>query len=1421
MRKRAQRKTKYQVEEPKHVIVKEKPRFEKTPVKTKKNWWIAISIISIFFLVLFFNTYFNLTTEVSLNPEGEGFSKFYLSGPDPYYNMRLVEGTYNTGSYPYYSDLDPLLDYPTGAGGGRAPLFNMMALGFSRFLTPFMNEVDAIGYSMQFVPALFGALLIFPVYFIGKELFNKKAAIIGALFVAIIPIHLGSGHGSAYALFDHDSFNLLLFFLTFLFLLKSIKEKDSTKSTLYAIIGGIPLAALTMTWVEARFLYVIIAIYAIVQMIIDIYSNKIELRVFRTTAILLFTGYLVSLPITLAKSGFSLNIPLFLSITVTAFGVVYYLFGIRKIPWTLSLPTIFSIGAIGLVFLYFIEYFKNYLPFISPLEKLSVTIFGSGIYGNKVSMTIAEANTYEISHTVMSFGPSLYWLAWGGLIFLMYTYYKNRDRRDFLFIIMLFILNIWLAGTAGRFLNDMVPLIALLGGWIIWIFVEWIDYKQMLRNIKSAGGGFHGLRRGIKFLHIFGIIFIIFLIILPSTFVAFDAAIPNTGKQKDDGTWTTLKEYMFGEDHRGAYGLGVGKERYWGNAFEWLNNQDTEIEDPTQRPAFISWWDYGFYCVALSGHPTVADNFQDGIPPAANFHTATGEKEGVIVLLIRLLDGDKFYNQGKLSEDVKDVIRKHTGENNSEKIIYWIENPTKSPSFGTPIGEEYDENTSKDYTVGQQYADNAYYHDVVDLLADETTGLTDEEITWLYHDLQEVTGFSIRYYGVEGYDRQIFNIFGFLSDKSILLINGIEDDFVELIYNGYTVDENGNKIADRTWAAQEIIDMDMDERRQVVVTGTSKKFKEAYFETMFYRTYIGPPKDLPDGGQTEYDWQVPCENMKHFYAEYISDLSRYPYYDTGRAAVVIAKYYEGAKINGSVNFNGDRINIPVQVVVRKPLSYTPDYSFPIIHDSLLIDGTDENTTGDFELIAGAGANIAIVRNLELYNPTFNTQAFVIKELNFTGPEDSNLAPITDDDAMRKSTNYERFLNITIDPASAEGFVYSDIDGDGAFNKSIDEPVENANVVFYEVLEFDTTQLQSNRLIPVVEQTPFREVAVTNESGYYNVSGLMPGYYAINTYIDEIPIGQDIIDFYSGNNTYDVIKPKNSAVEGTVYFDIDRNGELNSGDEIIDNATVQLIYTSLLTDENITIDNVTTGSDGVYSFTDIIPGQYMLRAFDYPDYLAEETINLRENETLSYNISMGFFAAIANGVVTHKHVPVRDITINFDRDESYENNTAEARTKTSDENGLYDVDLMPGYYNVSVQHLDGQILVFSFTDQINVSKGEIAKEYNIALTKQSVTVSGYTSYDGTNIANVTNIRFEPSEIDIANNTALFGNIANSNETGFYRLELSPGSYEVSIDYSTSENDKNFTYKYKGPLEIDSTDIDMGVSYNIAMVREEKD
>ena len=131
---------------------------------------------------------------------------------------------------------------------------------------------------------------------------------------------------------------------------ESLKEKDPLKSTLYAILGGIPLAALSMTWVKSQYLFVVIAIYAIIQIFVDIFRNKVEFSMIRSTSLLLFTGYILSLPVLMTNWGkFTPDINLFLFLAVTIFGLIYYFFSRRKIPWTLSMPVLIIIAVIALI----------------------------------------------------------------------------------------------------------------------------------------------------------------------------------------------------------------------------------------------------------------------------------------------------------------------------------------------------------------------------------------------------------------------------------------------------------------------------------------------------------------------------------------------------------------------------------------------------------------------------------------------------------------------------------------------------------------------------------------------------------------------------------------------------------------------------------------------------------------------------------------------------------------------------------------------------------------------------------------------------------------------------------------------------------------------------------------------------------------
>ena len=178
------------------------------------------------------------------------------------------------------------------------------------------------------------------------------------------------------------------------------------------------------------------------------------------------------------------------------------------------------------------------------------------------------------------------------------------------------------------------------------------------------------------------------------------------------------------------------------------------------------------------------------------------------------------------------TLKTYLDEEDANKFISWLEEPTQSPSYGTPIAPEFGEEFSKDWLVGERYPITAVYHDGVDLLTDR---LSDDDIIMLYRDLQDLTGNSIRYYGVEGYDRQIFNIFGFLADKSLLLVAGMgeyspEDEFTQIKY----VTQNGQQLS-----LEEVLDRTDIENQQDPIVDTRTVYKDAYFDTMFYKTYIG------------------------------------------------------------------------------------------------------------------------------------------------------------------------------------------------------------------------------------------------------------------------------------------------------------------------------------------------------------------------------------------------------------------------------------------------------------------------------------------------------------------------------------------------------------------------------------------------------
>jgi len=921
-------------------IVKKQEK-KRAKLKINKKAITAISLVSIFFLVLFFNSYFNYTSGTAYNEDGTTIgTRFFLSGPDPYYNMRLCQQTLETGNYPFVTSGDPLMNYPVGhATSARPPLFNMITVGLTKVFENFMPTLDALGWLMLFLPAVYGALLVFPVYGIGKELFNKKVGIISALFVAIIPIHIGSGHGSAFSLYDHDSFLLLLFTITFYLFIKSLKATDKRQGLLYACFAGVTVGAIQLTWAAGQVILLIIFIYALVQFLFDILQHKLDIVNASKTTIVLGLGYFISLPFFILK-----RVPYHYAFYLFVFSLIllglYALLKKLDLPWVISMPALGVAMCGSLGFLYLVN--KGIIVIGGALYNMSEILFGAGVYGSKVALTIGEAHVYNLSRTVMSFGPVIYWLALVGFIFFITKTYKNKFQPASIFFIVVFIINFWFTTTAGRFANDLIPCIAIFGAYITWIVVGKFEYQFMLKNIKNVVG-LRKLKIIFKPKYVIGLCFLL-LLIMPNAFMALDAAVPP--EKKAD---------IFGADFQGAYGNSLGQQLYWADALLWLSEQDNEIPNPEDRPAIITWWDYGFYIASMAEHPTVADNYQSGIPPAGNFHTASSEEEAIAVLIIRLAEGEKereweSTGTAQLSESIKNLFNDYLG-NESIDLINILNNPKEyAPTYDTLIAPEYGN------TILRKTADNAMYHDASKIIVET---LNDEQITELYMGIRQLTGNSIIYYGIDQRDIQIFAVFPFLSDKSTHGYVTTEDDYFQTYYY--------DKTTGREYTVEQLNNVTQEQYAKMDLSQRTRQ-KDAFFNNMYFRTYYGITNDntIPEENR------LPTYGLRHWKIAYIT-----PY-------VTITRYYEGAQIIGNVSVqNTSKIGSIVVIVLDE---------YGIAHDIVPV-----NSEGQFAVIAPAG-NISLV----IYDGDINLETIQLD------------TPITEAEATRQveSTRIVSF-NVTV------------------------------------------------------------------------------------------------------------------------------------------------------------------------------------------------------------------------------------------------------------------------------------------------------------------------------------------------------------------------------------------------------------------------
>ncbi|MFQ6060792.1 MAG: STT3 domain-containing protein, partial [Thermoplasmata archaeon] len=1020
-----------------------------------EHWATLVLLIGIFVLAMFLRTYFGFSPATD--------PAFLVSGgSDSYYHKRIIDYVVESGKHLVY---DPLLGYPIGLRAGRPPLYDWSVAVIGIAFSPLFGSVDvSVWYSFLFSTAVWGSLTIFPLFFLTKEAFGRKAGLVAAFLLAVMPAHI---QRSPFSNADHDAYALFFAVTAFFFFLRalqlledrkwvarwrkidSIREgmrdffANNSRSILYSLMSAFSIAAIALAWKGFAYVIVIILVYFGFQLLVSRLRNKDPMGILICFTITVGMALLVAYP-WYRNFGFVrtwFDAPFYLYMAAIALGVIFTL--TRDHPWALVIPVVFI--AFGVSF--------AVLAIINPAVAQSF-VSGAGYFvRTKTYETIAEAQAPNFSQLALAFGAVSFYLSLAGLVY-SFIQIPKRLEPFYLFLVIWSGASIFMSLSAARFIFNAAPAFAMTAGWALVIIVDKLDFKSIRKSYEERRANkLYAIRKSVKLRHIGGAAFIAGMILLPNVWYGLDAGMPYEEKRQYDKAIVDMTpEFLRPPGLRegrnfylGAFGYSLPlKTRYWPAAWDWLTEQDSDVLPIKERPAFLSWWDYGFEAVNAGKHPTVADNFLNGYQLAGNFLMAQGENDGIALLIARLIEGDYLENleEGRLSDQVRTVITSY-GIDYAE-----VEDILKNPGSYVPIIlADPDTYGPRDSRMDIQ---NAMY---IALRVLFTSKLEADRMADFYHDIRKVTGKSIRYFAVDSRlfpfsssQTGIFYAPAKLSDHRMIenmpidffeltaetdmgafyphevpigaKVNQVRIDYHDMFYRsmlykafvGFSGEDVGETNIGIPGLSEELKDY------MPVQAWNLTHFRVAY-KTAYYNPY--PVEELSN--HTEAWTALNFEDAIR-YQEEINNGERTGVIDASPRStlyngVVILKYYDGAFVNGTVLIDG-----------VFPLSG----AWVTVYDELqtvhYLTKTDSN--GHYSVLAPFG------------EITVKVSVGGLQALTLTGPTELGSATfnVTDDQAMRRNldTNkdgiYDYLItkNFDVPGGSLKGTVYLDTNANNEY-----------------------------------------------------------------------------------------------------------------------------------------------------------------------------------------------------------------------------------------------------------------------------------------------------------------------------------------------------------------------------------------------------
>jgi oligosaccharyl transferase (archaeosortase A-associated) len=434
-------------------------------------------------IILFIIFGIALALRVSLSYENVfGGEWVQFGGNDPWYHMRLVENLVQ--HFPHRIAFDPFTLFPSGQTIPFAPFFDLL-LGFFIWViglgSPTQHTIETVG---AYFPAILGALVTIPVYFIGRELFNRTVGLLSAALIAILPGQYF--FRSMLGFTDHHIAEVLFSTTAALFLILAIKrarENETSfshirsrnwgnlkKPLIYALLAGLALGIYLDTWSGGLLFVFIVFAYIVIQYIVDHLRGKSTDYLCIIGVPMFLIALIVVIPFldSLVHGDLIITSLVIGMLTPIALSAVSRLMANRDIKRLYYPLTLAVLGIVGIALLYVID---------PSLYHAMVSKFTQVFTPSERAQTIGEVQPL-LSLTgllqAVGFFTTGAFISLISLGLLIYAGFKERSlQRIAIFFIVWNLLMLLAMIGQNRFAYYFAVNVALLTGYFCWRVLGW------------------------------------------------------------------------------------------------------------------------------------------------------------------------------------------------------------------------------------------------------------------------------------------------------------------------------------------------------------------------------------------------------------------------------------------------------------------------------------------------------------------------------------------------------------------------------------------------------------------------------------------------------------------------------------------------------------------------------------------------------------------------------------------------------------------------------------------------------------------------------------------------------------------------------------------------------------------------------------